>query len=271
MVIELSKNPPRTRHILALSGGKDSAALAVYMREKYPQLPLEYVFTDSGCELPETYEYLDRIRAVLNIEITVIRPEKDFDYWLKVFNGVLPSPQNRWCTKLLKLKPYEAYIGNDQVVSYVAIRADENRQGYRSKKNNIVPRYPFVEDGIYLADVLEILKSCNLGLPRYYEWRKRSGCYFCFFQTDDEWRGLKKYHYDLFGRACQYEENHSDGRVYTWRKKKGGRHLFLRDLDENNATSLLSLGESFKQERITLSDLLNDVNCLWEFCLPVVR
>ncbi len=47
------------RHLLALSGGKDSAALAVYMREKYPDLPLEYIFIDSGCELPETYAYLN--------------------------------------------------------------------------------------------------------------------------------------------------------------------------------------------------------------------
>ncbi|HQE50319.1 MAG TPA: phosphoadenosine phosphosulfate reductase family protein, partial [Fervidobacterium sp.] len=66
----------KERHILALSGGKDSAALAVYMRDKHPEIDMEYVFTDSGCELPETYEYLDRIRAVLNIDITVVKSER---------------------------------------------------------------------------------------------------------------------------------------------------------------------------------------------------
>jgi len=31
----------KERHLLALSGGKDSAALAVYMREKYADLPMD--------------------------------------------------------------------------------------------------------------------------------------------------------------------------------------------------------------------------------------
>lgn len=221
------------RHILALSGGKDSAALAVYLREKYPHLDLEYVFTDSGCELPETYEYLDRIRAVLNIDITVIRPERDFDYWLKYYKGVLPSPQNRWCTRHLKLEPYEAYLGETLTYSYVAIRADEDREGYKNKKGNIIPVHPFVEDGITLQEVIRILKESGLGLPKYYRWRKRSGCYFCFYQSAKEWVGLKHYHPDLFEKACRYEENHADGRVYTWRGIRGGGYQYLRDISDN--------------------------------------
>ncbi len=31
------------RHIVSLSGGKDSTALALYMRERYPEIPAEYV------------------------------------------------------------------------------------------------------------------------------------------------------------------------------------------------------------------------------------
>ncbi len=224
------------RHILALSGGKDSAALAVYMRDKHPEIELEYVFTDSGCELPETYEYLDRIRAVLNIDITVIKSEQNFDYWLKVFKGVLPSPNNRWCTRQLKLKPYEEHIGSDLTYSYIAIRADEERGGYRNTKGNINPVYPFVSDGICLEDVVGILNRSGLGLPGYYKWRSRSGCFFCFYQTLDEWCGLKKHHPELFAIACQYEENHSDSRVYTWRGKRGGKPLYIRDLNgESNS------------------------------------
>jgi 3'-phosphoadenosine 5'-phosphosulfate sulfotransferase (PAPS reductase)/FAD synthetase len=228
---EIECHKARTeRHILAISGGKDSAALAVYMRENRPDIELEYVFTDSGCELPETYQYLDRIRAVLGIDITVIKPERDFDYWLKYYNGVLPSPQNRWCTRQLKLRPYEAYIGDDLTHSYIAIRADEDRDGYQNTKGNIIPRYPFVDGGITLQDVVRILDQSGLGLPDYYKWRSRSGCYFCFFQSDDEWRGLKKYHPDEFEKACWYEENHSDGRTYTWRGKRQDMYLHLRDI-----------------------------------------
>ena len=43
----------KTRHLLGLSGGKDSAALAIYMRQNHPEIEMEYYFTDTGKELPE--------------------------------------------------------------------------------------------------------------------------------------------------------------------------------------------------------------------------
>ena len=46
------------RHLLGLSGGRDSAALAVFMRQNHPDLDIEYFFTDTGKELPEVYEFL---------------------------------------------------------------------------------------------------------------------------------------------------------------------------------------------------------------------
>lgn len=253
----------KERHILALSGGKDSAALAVYMKNNYPNIDMEYVFSDSGCELPETYEYLDRIRAVLNIQIKVIKPERDFNYWLKYFNGVLPSPQNRWCTRLLKLKPYENYINDDFVYSYIAIRADEDREGYKSRRKNIIPIYPFIEDGIILEDVKRILNRCGLGLPNYYKWRKRSGCFFCFFQTDGEWLGLKKHHRLLFNKACEYEENHFDGRIYTWRGYRDGKPSYLREIDESSC-KIANL-ESQSKEAFKLKDVLKLKNSSIKF------
>ena len=44
-------------HVLGLSGGRDSAALAVYMRQSHPGLDIDYFFTDTGKELPEVYEF----------------------------------------------------------------------------------------------------------------------------------------------------------------------------------------------------------------------
>lgn len=207
------------RHVLGLSGGKDSAALALFMRDKVPQM--EYYFCDTGYELQETYEYLERLEAFLAKPIVRLNPERDFDHWLQIYGGYLPSSRMRWCTRMLKLKPFEQYVGDDPTLSYVAIRADEDRDGYISSKPNIKPVFPFKEHGITKADVFRLLDEFGLGLPSYYEWRTRSGCYFCFFQRKSEWVGLKERHPDLFELAKQYEKiDEEKGIRYTWNQSE---------------------------------------------------
>ena len=226
-----------TRHICGISGGKDSSALAVYMRSRVPEM--EYFFCDTGAELPETYEYLTRLEVILGKPITRLNASRGFDHWFELYRGTLPSPQMRWCTKNLKIKPIEDWIGDGPALSYVGIRADEsNRKGYISTKKNIETRFPFIEDGIGRADVLCILEDAGIGLPEYYEWRTRSGCYFCFYQRKAEWIGLADRHPELFRRAVAIEQkvlveagadgeaDFSDramrGRQYTW---SGGETL----------------------------------------------
>ena len=53
------------RHIVPLSGGKDSTALAIYLSRSYPEASFEYVFADTGAELPESYDYFERLEHVL--------------------------------------------------------------------------------------------------------------------------------------------------------------------------------------------------------------
>jgi len=206
--------PNTARHVLGLSGGKDSAALAVLLHKELPTL--EYFFCDTHKELPETYEYLERIKARLGITIKYLEAERGFDHWLEVYNGLLPSPRMRWCTKQMKIAPLEAFLGEDDALTYIGIRADEDREGYISTKPNIRAVFPFKERGLVKADVVRLLDESGIGLPDYYRWRTRSGCYFCFFQRKVEWVRLAEEHPTLFARAVEYERNHSDGRRYTW-------------------------------------------------------
>ncbi len=205
------------RHILSLSGGKDSTALAIYMKDRVPQM--EYVFCDTEKELDETYTYLDKLQDFLGKPIHHLKYDGlGFDQLLKKKNGYLPSPQVRWCTEMLKIKPFEKFVGDGAVISYVGIRADEtHRKGYISTKPNIVAQFPFIEDGIKHADVMRILEQSGLGLPEYYEWRSRSGCYFCFYQQRREWVALLEKHPDLFKKAMEYERTDpATGISYTW-------------------------------------------------------
>ncbi|MBK1693557.1 phosphoadenosine phosphosulfate reductase [Chromatium weissei] len=214
-MIDTTSNRP-VRHLLGLSGGKDSSALAIYLRDKIPEM--EYFFADTGAELPETLAYIDLLEDYLGKPIARLNSERDFEYYLKYHNNYLPSAQQRWCTVNLKLIPFEVFAGNDEVISYIAIRADEpSRSGYVSKKSNIKTSMPFRDDGINKEDVFDILESSGLGVPKYYDWRSRSGCYFCFFQKKEEWLGLKKHHVELFEKAKKYESiDEKTGRIFTW-------------------------------------------------------
>ncbi len=193
------------RHVCGISGGKDSSALAVYLRDQIPDM--EYFFCDTGAELPETYEYLNRLEVVLGKPIARVNAERPFEHWFEVYRGALPSPQMRWCTRQMKIKPLEDWLGDDEATSYVAIRADEQgRKGYVSTKTNIRAVFPFIEAGIDHDGVMRILDEAGIGLPEYYSWRTRSGCYFCFYQRKAEWVGLADRHPELFERAVAIEQ-----------------------------------------------------------------
>lgn len=210
----------KTRHILSLSGGKDSAALAVYMRGSVENM--EYIFHDTGKELPETYEYLERLEAYLGQKIAATNCGTTFDDLLRRYGGMLPSNHRRWCTKMMKLKPFEDYVGSDHCINYVAIRADEHRIGYISHKPNIEAIFPFREQGIGYPDVVQILDESGIGLPPFTKWgRSRSGCFFCFYQQKIEWIRLRQAHPDLYEQAKTYEKpNRINGNIFYWSQEE---------------------------------------------------
>lgn len=245
------------RHILGLSGGKDSTALAIHIKQTRPDIheKIEYYFTDTGTELEELYEYLDELEDYLEKPIYRIKayvtdekktsfkamtdedetvPFDDILY--NQFNGFLPSPNSRWCTRVLKIVPMEKWIGEDHCISYVGIRADEpNREGYssRSKNKNITAVFPFRDDNLVLQDIYRLLED-TVGIPPYYRWRTRSGCYFCFYQRRVEFAILYYLYPELFNESKKYETEHSDGRKFTWVKDKPLEYI------EGNAKDIIT-------------------------------
>jgi hypothetical protein len=236
MTIGSEANP---RHILGLSGGKDSTALAIYLKETRPEIfdKIELFFTDTGAELVEVYEYLDmleeylgkkivRLKATLNevntVEYKVVEKDDNStpfdDIVYKKYNGFLPSARARYCTRNLKLTPMKKWAGKDYCISYVGIRADEDRNGFDSKKR-LQAVMPFVEDGLVLQDIYKLLDD-TVGMPPYYKWRTRSGCYFCFFQRRVEFAILYYLYPEWFASAKEYETEHSDGRIFYWMNDK---------------------------------------------------
>jgi 3'-phosphoadenosine 5'-phosphosulfate sulfotransferase (PAPS reductase)/FAD synthetase len=211
----------KVKHVLGLSGGKDSSALALYVQETRPDIQVEYFFTDTGYELPETNEFIDKLEAKLGhihrlnagsqngIEG---RGELEFSSLLRKNGNFLPSQRDRWCTVALKLQPFERWVDafiaqGYSVKNYVGIRADEpNRSGFMTIEKPIETVMPFREDGIVKSDIVNILRRNGLDLPDYYRWRSRSGCSFCFYQQKIEWLKLMEHHPDLFEEAKAFEK-----------------------------------------------------------------
>lgn len=231
------------RYIIPVSG-KDSCATAIVQMTRQPELDYELFFNDVGAELPETYDWLDRVEKVLSKPIT--RVGKSLEAIIR-HEGILPSPRARFCTRLAKIEPMEEYIGDEESTIYMGIRADENRQEYGGTKPNIRTVYPLRELNIGLEAVYQILdkralrpftffwkrlhdlvadrwdkrnkdgfgilsswKELELKLPRWvfdqlFAWRTRSNCSFCFFQRKYEWVGLLEHYPKLFDQAEKIE------------------------------------------------------------------
>ncbi len=249
----------KVKHVLGISGGKDSAALAVYMRDNYPEIDIDYFFTDTGKELPEVYSFLSKLEGYLGKPILRINPNRDFDFWLMQHNNFLPSAQARWCTICMKLKPFEEWVGKFlkdgyTVYSYVAIRSDEEfREGYQSRDENLKIKMPFRENGIDRKGVIDILEYSGLGLPDYYKWRSRSGCTFCFFQRKIEWVHLLEKHPDAFEEAKSYEKKATAcGSPFTW-----SEHESLEDLAKPERIEQIKKDYEKRLERIKKQRMSN--------------
>lgn len=188
------------RRYLSFGAGVNSTALGLYLLEK--GIEFEWVFADTGCEYPETYDYIKYLQEKLNIKITIVRPVVDgidnlYDYCVKY--RVIPLRIWRWCTDKFKVRPLREYFKSPGVV-YMGIDAGE---AYRAKPVDIggmVYEYPLIEEGIDRKGCIEIIRSWGLEVP------PKSGCFICPFQRRAQWLDLYRVHPDLFQKAVYLEK-----------------------------------------------------------------
>ena len=123
--------------------------------------------------------------------------------------------------ELLKLKPFEQYVGDGKVINYVGLRADEESKGFISRKSNITTVFPFRDDGLVKKISCASLRIPVWGCHVHEMGRTRSGCFFCFYQQKIEWVSLKEHHPDLFEEAKAYEEQSLlHGEAFNWNQRE---------------------------------------------------
>ena len=196
----LKRDEHGVAHVVGVSGGKDSVCLALALREREPR-PYVYICTPTGDELPEMVAHMDRLDELLGEPIirltngtlaSVIRDQ-----------GMLPNFRARFCTRILKLKPYGAFmVKASPAVSYIGLRDDEDdREGarpggdYGAIKSAVVQDFPFQRWGWGLEEVWGFLNSRGITIP------ERSDCARCPYQKLGEWFQLWRDHPGIYADA----------------------------------------------------------------------
>jgi hypothetical protein len=171
------------KHIASLSGGLDSSIMYLYLTgylKGGPKIdgPLEAVFTDPGKEHPRTYAMLDTLEAMTKTKITRLKGPT-WEEALEAHAWFLPFHRARWCTGVFKIQPFQAYVGEDKITSYIGLRADEpKRKGYLGDRgHHITPAYILRQMGISRTDIESEAK--RTGLPPPALW----SCGCCPFKT----------------------------------------------------------------------------------------
>ncbi len=185
------------KHIVALSGGKDSTALALRLSEIEPR-DYVYMCTPTGDELPVMERHWEKLENILNQPIRKVTSPKWVDFkTMCEKKKMLPSFHIRFCTEYLKIEPAQAFYGeNEPCITYVGLRADEpKRTGITGGES----RFPLKEWGWGLREVWSYLKCKGITIP------KRTDCARCFFQRKGEWWELWKSYPEIYADAEKQE------------------------------------------------------------------
>lgn len=216
------------KHIVGLSGGKDSTAMALWLVENRPR-DYEFICNETGDELPEMLAHWGKLERVLGAPLKRIRAEDDLVGLCEKQNA-LPNWRQRWCTRILKIEPTIAYMEtlHPDSVLYVGLRADEEiRRGLYGEDLDV--RFPLREQGWTEADVWRYLDKMGITIP------DRTDCALCYYQRLDEWQSLYFHYPERYAKGVALEK--ATGHTF----RSPGRDTWPADLE--------SLGKEFASGR----------------------
>lgn len=187
------------KHVVAMSGGKDSTAMALHLAEVEPR-DYEFVCTPTGDEPPEMFAHWRKVGELLGKPILPIMGGT-----LKGLieqQHALPNWRQRWCTRILKIEPYANWLAKQgPCTSYVGLRADEPERegGDYMDIPGVVMRFPMREWGWGIEEVFGYLKNRGVTIP------KRTDCLKCFYQRLIEWYEFWRDHKESWAEGERME------------------------------------------------------------------
>lgn len=278
------------RHIILISG-KDSLATAIVQFARAPDLPYELVHNDTGWDLPETVEWIERVGR--HFDRDIVHCGDDLTEICVEQNCLPLAGIRRFCTKYAKIKPLNDYLGSAPSTVYFGLRADEpDRIGYVvPPKQEMRVRYPLRELGFGLADAWRLCEGVDLLPPQFWwgwmetrvrhilgrdqfllddlppwqratllAWRSRSNCAHCMYQRQYERIGCYEHHPDIFDEGCLLEEKLCHKPEFTWVKGYRLRDLIPRaaEIKERRAQAICKFMRTKLQRSLFEDDDLSD-------------
>lgn len=202
------------KHVIGLSGGKDSTAMALRLVEVEPR-DYEFICNETGDELPEMLAHWERLERRFGKPLKRISYPGGLNALIEE-QGMLPNFRARWCTRILKIEPTIEYFASlpKGSVLYIGLRADEEDREGGLYGDDVTVDYPMRRWGWGLPEVLAYLESRGICIPA------RTDCARCYGQRLGEWRNLWRDHPRIYESAAKQERKlghtfRSDGRD-TW-------------------------------------------------------
>jgi len=211
------KKTSEAKHIVSLSGGKDSTAMLLMMLEK--DMPVDYIiFVDTTKEFPQIYEHLEKLERYIS-PLKITRVAIPFDYYFsehvrkkgkkKGTKGYgFANIRSRWCTSFKRdyfTKKVRELIGDTPYIRYIGYAYDEYKRYSKNNGKHINELYPLVEWKITEKQALEYCYSKGFDFGGLYEVISRSSCYCCPLVSMKKLYAIYKHYPDLFEKIKEME------------------------------------------------------------------
>ena len=207
---------------ISYGGGVQSTAMILMSLDGVLDRPDMVVFSDTGSEMPSTYNTVDRIEEICNSQdLDFYRVKADtpsikkplHEWYLE--RGTLPMVGVRWCTDKFKVQPIRKFVQGfvdkskpkPWMNAWLGITSDEARRATGES---------YVKYQVISYPILEYSRTdCEKYIQENYPELEvsKSGCFCCPYSHKTAWMNLRKNHKDLFDKCLEMEDKARKGGV----------------------------------------------------------